>query len=166
MRAKGYRRSTFPEGCQSVLNRISIRLLAGLALTLAAVAILLVATPPPPAPGSTGTFHVEVVGPGDGWRFNATVEDTNATALSVLQRAAEARGFAVEVRGSGCPGAYVAAVAGHGESGGGGWVYRVAHAGEGWGRPPSVSAACCPLRPGDRVQWMWSTEGVLGPPCA
>jgi hypothetical protein len=148
-----------------VLNRTSIRLLAGLGLALAAVAVLLWVAPSPPAPGATGTFHVEVVGPG-GWSFNATVEDANATALSVLQRAAQAAGFALEVRGAGCPGAYVASVAGHGESGGGGWVYRVAPAGGEWGLPPSVSAACCPLRPGDRVQWLWSTEGVLGPPCA
>lgn len=148
-----------------MLNRTSIRLLAGVGLALAAGALLLVATQPPPPPGSTGIFHVEVVGPGGEWRFNATVQDTNATALSVLQRAADTAGFALEVRGSGCPGAYVASVAGHGASGGGGWVYRVAHEGEEWGRPPSVSAACCPLRPGDRVQWLWSTEGVLGPPC-
>jgi len=101
---------------------------------------------------------VHVVGQGGREVFNGTVVTANATALSALQAAGRAGHFAVVLRdyaGYGSCGAYVASVAGQGEQGTGGWVYRVWSPAEGWSMPPR-SAACTPLGQGERLEWAWS----------
>lgn len=145
--------------------RRPLRLAAALLVAAVAVAVLVALRSPGPAPSAAASYPVQIVG-GDGRTiFDGTVVVANATALSVLQAASEVGGFDLEVQGAGCPSAYIRRVGGQGESGAGGWTFRIAHAGQDWGLPPSESAACCPLRPGDRLEWRWSTEGTLGPPC-
>jgi len=146
--------------------RAPLRLLVALALAASAVALLLAVRDPGPAATAPATFHVQVVQADGQSLFNGTIEAANATALSLLQGAAAQGGFSLEVQGSGCPGAYVKSIAGQGPSGAGGWTFRIAHVGEDWGLPPSESSACCSLRPGDRLEWRWTTEGSLGPPCS
>lgn len=145
--------------------RPRLRLLLALALTGAAALLLLAVRDSGPGPSPMASYPVQVIAPEGALLYNGTVDAANATALSVLELAARNGGFALEVQGSGCPGAYVKSVADHGPAGAGGWTFRIARAGQDWGLPPSESAACCPLRPGDRLEWRWSTEGALGPPC-
>jgi hypothetical protein len=108
-----------------------------------------------PAGGSSGDFHVQVVGP-EGELYNGTVSVADADALQVLRAAADSAGFSVEVvdyGGYGECGQYVSAIAGIEESGTAGWVYEVRST-NGWHRPMQ-SAACQSLDDGDAVRWSW-----------
>lgn len=140
----------------------SIRLLVALLLLACAVAALVFLTRSPVDVGG-GTFQVEVVGRDGNQLFAGPVEVEEATALGLLRASALAAGFDVEVRGRGCN-AYVASVAGQAEDGRAGWVFHLKDR-EGQWVAPGESAGCCALRQGDVVQWVWSEEGTLGPPC-
>ncbi|MEA3136577.1 MAG: hypothetical protein QOC71_858 [Thermoplasmata archaeon] len=106
----------------------------------------------------TGPFDAYVVGPEGEPLGNGTVL-ARGTPLDVLDALAATRGFGVEVDqqtwvGSGCTAAYVVGIAGHRETGTGGWNYYTRQVGQDWAWR-SAGAACYRLSAGEQVEWCW-----------
>lgn len=83
------------------------------------------------------------------------LETEHDTALDVLLRAAQEQGVPVKYRGRGRT-AYIEAIGGLSEFDRGpmsGWLYRVD------GVFPSVGAGAYFVRPGDRVEFLYTTDG-------
>lgn len=134
----------------------ALRLVVALALlaSLGAAAAALVAYGQGGA-GATGTYPVEIVGP-DGVLYAGEVQVAEATALRVLQAAADEAGLTLTLDEYPGMGTYVRGIGPHQASGASGWVYEVRRDGA-W-TPGDRSAALRPLAAGDAVRWSW-TEG-------
>lgn len=103
--------------------------------------------------GEAGAYEVEAIGP-EGRLFLELVEVEDATALSVLQAAAGARGLALELEEYPGMGTYVRAVGPHRAEGASGWVYEVVR--EGATTNGDRSASFFALQKGDAVRWSWT----------
>ena len=101
---------------------------------------------------------IMVVGP-EGTIYNGSVHATS-TPLAVLLAASEAGGFTVEWQGDG-PTAFVTSIAGHANSGPGGWCYEVLGI-EGWVQP-FRSAGDYRLPPSAPVRWVYESGGCSSP---
>lgn len=108
-------------------------------------------------PGPAGAYRVRVEGPRSAILFEGSVDVEGATALSVLEAAAERARLALEVERYPGMGAYVRAIGDHRATGGSGWVYEVRAPGGAW-VSGDRSAELYDLAPGDEVRWRW-TEG-------
>lgn len=110
------------------------------------------------APGAAGAYLVSVEGPRGVLLFEGSVDVEGATALSVLQAAAQEAGLALELEEYPGMGTYVRAIGPYRATGGSGWVYEVRAQGADAWASGDRSAELYDLRPGDALRWRW-TEG-------
>ncbi len=126
--------------------------------TLVASSIALAAVMRPEA-GGTGAFPIAIVAPDGSTLFEGVVTVENATALSVLQAAARAGGFALELEDFGGMGTYVRAIGPHRAEGASGWVYEIRGPDDTW-TSGDRSAAFKPISQGGEVRWSWTESGA------
>lgn len=105
------------------------------------------------AAGDDDVYRVEAIGP-DGVVLDETVEVADATVLSALQAAAQARGVALDLVRYPGMGTYVRAIAGFEAHGASGWIYEVHR--EGAWHSGDRSSEAYALQKGDSVRWTWT----------
>lgn len=127
-----------------------------LAYALLAVAMTALLVPFPAAPeAGPAVVQVRIDGP-DAVVWSGLVTADPGTAYGALLAAGRTGGFEVQATGHGST-TYVTSIAGHGESGAGGWCLQVDE-GSGWQDSPR-SGAVYVLRSGWAVRWYWADAG-------